>query len=226
MTVKYAVDCSSWTGAMTTAQAQAIKDMGYSKAIVNLWGKDTCQSQVDAFRAVGMEVDGYIYYYFNQDPADRTKRLLANLEGRPINFLWLDWEDDETVLTVPDTINYIQRAQDACSGIVYTGHYTRREWWIRRTGDSQVFAGQWIWDATNDQKPDMSWNPYGGFRHYMEQYAFDVELLPGLGKLDLNVYEDPPALVAPPTETGSSVTTITIPAGATFTSGATVSWSA
>lgn len=193
--MKFAVDCSSWTGKLTTAHAQAIKDMGYSKAIVNLYGRSTAQSQIDAFQSVGMEVDGYIYFYFAQDPATRVDSLLANLEGRSINFLWLDWEDDTApILDVPTTVDYISRASAVCVGKVYTGHYTRREWWMRRTGNSQAFAGQFLWDATNDKTPDMSYNPYGGFRHYMEQYAFDTQMLPApVGLFDLNVYNDDPA---------------------------------
>lgn len=191
MTLQFAIDCSSWTGELTVQQAQSIKDMGYSKAIVNLWGGKTCRSQIDAFQAVGMEVDGYIYFYFNQNPEWRIDALMQNLEGRIINFLWLDWEDDETVLSVPDTIDYIARAVKYCEGKVFTGHYTRREWWIRRTQDTQMFAGMWLWDATNDRTADMSYNPYGGFRHYMEQFAFDVPLLgTAAGNFDLNVYDD------------------------------------
>ena len=218
---KFAVDMSSWTGVVTPDEARQIVAMGYSKVIVNLWcdgreydsagrkpgdrgynpfeAKTTVGWQVDSFLEAGAEVDGYIYYYFAEDAAARTHRLLGNLQGRGINFLWLDWEDDETWLSPADTVAYIHRAQDSCIGIVYTGHYTRREWWIRRTEDSQDFAGQWLWDATNDETPDMSYNPYGGFKLYMEQFWFDVMILPDT-PVDLNVYEDPDPAPAPEPE--------------------------
>lgn len=213
--VGFAIDLASYAGVVTPEMAKKIVSMGYTKAIVNLWcdgyrydefgnhdgsGKTIVEWQVDSFREAGAEVDGYIYYYFAEDAETRTLRLLANLNGRPINFLWLDWEDDDTQLSVEGTIAYIHKAQNACIGIVLTGHYTRREWWIRRTGDTQEFAGQWIWDATNDQTPDMSWNPYGGFKHYMEQFAFNVRLVPGMGTVDLNVFYKPDAPAPVPAE--------------------------
>lgn len=210
MTRRYAVDCASFAGTLTQAEAQKIKDMGFSKAIVNLWGRDTAQSQIDAFQSVGMEVDGDIYFYFAQDPVIRIDSLLGNLAGRTINFMWLDWEDDTVVTSIPSTINYMQRAVDGCANKVYSGMYSREEWWLRRTGNTMVFAGMAQWDATNDQKPDMSIHPYGGLRPYMEQYAFDVELLPGK-KFDLNVYDEadvPPQPQPVPTTKDQLITTL------------------
>lgn len=195
---RYAVDCSSFTGLLTTAQAQAIKDMGFSKAIVNLYGGATAQSQIDAFQSVGMEVDGYIYFYFSQTAEYRISSQLANLAGRTVNFLWLDWEDDPGGKSQAEVVDFINNAVAYCSGKIYTGMYTRRQWWVDYTGDSHQFEGMWIWDATNDGTPDMSYKPYGGFKHYMEQYRFDVVLVPGVGNFDLNVYEDPePPLPVP-----------------------------
>lgn len=200
---RYAVDCSSWTGVLTPDDAHAIKNMGFQKAIVNLWcdglrydsqgfrdnnGKTTVEWQVDAFTEAQFEVDGYIYYYFIEDGPTRAGRLLRNLNGRHINFIWDDWEDDEYQLTVQDTIDYIHAVKNFWVGQLWSGHYTRREWWMRRTGNSKDFAGHPLWDATNDHSPDLSWNPYGDFRHYMEQYAFDTALVPGRGLFDLNVY--------------------------------------
>ena len=196
--MKYAVDCSGWTGHLSILQAQAIKDMGFTKAIVNLYGGATAQSQIDAFQAVGMEVDGYIYFYFSQTVEYRIGSQLANLAGRSINFLWLDWEDEPTGMNQKAVVDYIQGAVDYCVGKVYTGHYTRRQWWVDYTGDSHHFEGMWLWDATNDGTPDMSYHPYGGFKHYMEQYRFDVVLVAGAGNFDLNVYEDPEPLPVPP----------------------------
>lgn len=202
---KFAIDCSSWTGVITPEDAGNIVDAGFAKAIVNLWcdrlrynaggmrddhGKTTVEWQIDSFRTASAEVDGYEYYYFAQTPEGRANYLLSNLNGRLPNFIWLDWEDDETVLTIPDTVAYIHRAQDAHVGVQWTGHYSRREWWLRRTGNSQDFKGQWLWDATNDHTPDLSYNEYGGFQQYMEQYWFDA-FVAGKGPLDLNVYWEP-----------------------------------
>ncbi|TXH46272.1 MAG: hypothetical protein E6Q97_29905 [Desulfurellales bacterium] len=216
----FAIDLASYAGVVTPAMARKIVEMGFTKFIVNLWNdgilydingrkpwelgyiadgaKTTTNWQVDSAREAGAEVDGYIYYYASEDASARTLRLLGNLQGRTINFLWLDWEEGMNGLSVEDTIAYMHKAQDTCIGIVYTGHYTRRNWWIEHTNDYQGFAGQWIWDATNDKTPDMSYIPYGGFKHYMEQYAFDVMLLPEMsGPVDLNVFYKPDEQPAP-----------------------------
>lgn len=218
--LRFAIDLSSYTGVVTPAMARKIVEMGFTKFIVNLWNdgvlydvngrkpwelgyvadgaKTTTNWQVDSAREAGAEVDGYIYYYASEDASARTLRLLGNLQGRTINFLWLDWEEGMNGLSVEDTIAYMHKAQDTCIGIVYTGHYTRCLWWIEHTNDYQGFAGQWIWDATNDKTPDMSYIPYGGFKHYMEQYAFDVQLLPEMsGPVDLNVFYPPEEQPAP-----------------------------
>lgn len=205
MAYKYALDGASFAGVITPDEARAIVAAGFGKYIANMWtdhqrydsrgfvsdnGKSTFEWQFDSFTEAKAETDGYEYFYFAQTPEGRANYLLKNLNGRLPNFIWMDWEDDETFLSIPDTIAYIHRASDAHIGVQYTGHYTRGEWWRRRTGDSQEFANQWLWDATNDHSPDLSYNPYGGFRQYMEQYYFDAYVL-GKGPFDLNVYWEP-----------------------------------
>ena len=177
---------------------------GYDKAIINLFNGPLARQQYDSYQAANFRsIDGYIYFEFDKDGITQLREQLDHLEGRVINRLWIDCEDDwATNLTEAQTIKYIWNIIQACEGVVNTGIYTRASWWRHQTGNdvSVSAAGLPLWDATNDHSDDMSFTPYGGWsKSYMEQYAFDVTLCGET--VDLNVYEeDEPAPAEPQLE--------------------------
>jgi hypothetical protein len=192
--LKFAVDTSNWTGEIPLESAKCMKDSGFSLAIINLYNAHFARQQYDSYKSAGLKVHAYIYFEFDLDPLVQLETQLAHLEGRVIDMLWIDCEDDDASnLTEQQTIDYIWKIARACEGRVNTGIYTRSGWWLYQTGNTRVFAdaGFKLWDATNDRTANLSFNPYGGWDNsFMEQYLFDAQLCGET--VDLNVYRDEP----------------------------------
>jgi hypothetical protein len=198
MALYRALDVSNWSGTVSAEQAQCMAEHGVRLAIPGTQDYDITRQQLGAFNGAGIPTDAYVYLYFSDDPVAQVEAALATCAGYPVGRLWLDCEDEAaSALNEEATVDFIQRASDACINRMWTGIYTRKNWWEYQTGNSARFAAWPLWYATNDRLGDLSFYPFGGWTMpFMEQYAFDVVVC-GVNT-DLNVYrevtpEPPPA---------------------------------
>lgn len=198
----YAVDVSNWSGLISIQQAQGIKDAGYGRAIVSTYDPTVTRYQLESFRAVGLEAEAYVYMTFDgRTPESQIQQAHSVLNGTGIRRLWIDLEDGRAShYSVQDTVFFIANALAEAQRLGFEfGIYTRRDWWMRQTGNSTQFRGILLWDATNDHVPDLSFNPYGGWEQsYMEQHAFDQPVA-GVN-CDLNTYRAENVVVPTPGE--------------------------
>ena len=195
----WAVDMSNWSGKITLAQAQQMRAEGWDHAIVGLQNADIAQNQLDMLSAAGLTVDSYVYLLPDLSASDQIAVAMDKLGGRGVQKLWLDCEG-ENWPGPQESITLIQQAADACIGVVWTGIYTSRNWWITHTDNSEQFKDWALWLATADDVPDLSFTPFGGWtRLAMEQFAFDRPVA-GVN-CDLNVVSPPLVPVPPETPT-------------------------
>lgn len=173
-----AVDMSSWSGELTEKEARDLKAYGVGKIIVNTWGS-WARQQLGVGQRAGLELEAYVYHYFSIDPGQRTRAAIAVLQGFPILRLWHDYEDDETPgFDVPKAIAHIDGAIAAAAGIIPDGIYSRREWWMRRTGGCRKYIGKPSWVADYDYDPNMLTcsELVDGWRPVMKQYSDTASL--------------------------------------------------
>lgn len=194
---EFAVDISNWSGVPSPEQARQIRAAGFARAICGTQHAATTQGQLDVLGAAGLALEAYTYLRFDRDPAPQLEAGLAALGGRVVERMWLDCEAEAALerLGVAGVIEHIVQAAEACVGVVFSGIYTRRGWWLEQTGNSTRFRDFPLWDATNDGRPDLAFSAYGGWeRVTMEQFAFDQPVA-GVN-CDLNIVAPPLVLSA------------------------------
>jgi hypothetical protein len=93
-----AVDCSNYGGELGVEIVRRWYAAGKRKVIVGV-GRDwsLARRQIQAALAGGMVVEVYVYMYYETDPAVYLDRVSQAIEGLPISFKWLDFEDTETL---------------------------------------------------------------------------------------------------------------------------------
>lgn len=186
--VELAVDMSNWSGVPTAEQVAELQANGATRAIIGLQNGEIARGQYDALKAGGIErLDAYVYLPLpaGSTPAKwgaRVTAALAELEGRVIGKLWLDCEDPVPAgMAQMTVIAHISAAAVACEGIVNSGIYTRKDWWVMATGDSSLFSSYPLWNATNRHGADYvppAAPGYGGWlTAEMEQYWFDYPVV-------------------------------------------------
>ena len=204
MTLKTAIDISNWSGEVTEAQFKAARLAGCSRVIVALNNLPLAQRQLRNAVAAGLETQVYIYYYFAQNVADRTRSCLAAIEGLPVKRVWIDCEDEKHSLEARYLANRIRVTRDLIRTLGYEpGIYTAAWWWNKYMAGITEFADLPLWDALWDKDADIDAVKYGGWvTPEMSQHTNDTHFA-GIW-CDINSYRgaavpgQPP--VAVPTE--------------------------
>lgn len=210
MTTKVAADVSNYTGALTPARIQDLKDLGVSKVIVQIvdppagYPDSVWRQQIPAAYEAGFKVDTYVYLWNSMNYSDqateaRHKVAAAGYE-RLVGKLWLDTEDvsfDIPKETAAEMLTRTIKAAPMTTG-VYTG-----KWYADAAFPRQYLlpVGTDLWVAEYDDKPRLGvWTPFWGVTSLaMKQYEGSRELAYG-GQIDLNVYEDTPEEPVPQPE--------------------------
>lgn len=150
-----AIDVSHWAGAFARSKLAAAQAAGATKLIVGTQRQDIATAQIDHAKALGMEVEAYVYIYFASNPAERVRRDLTWLRAAGVSRLWIDAEDTVPGFTQDEYVAGIRGAVEA-AGSACAGIYTGGWWWKPRTGDSDAFKHLPLWAAQYDGIADLS----------------------------------------------------------------------
>lgn len=201
-----AIDISQWSGEVSVEDFQRAKAAGCSRVIVALNNLTLAKRQIDNAKAAGLQVQAYIYLYFQQDPASRVSEALNALSGTGVRDVWLDCEDETFSFASRFCINKL----GYCADLVWKrgfnpGVYTASWWWkkhIDSTPDSELSTQQVeylakiydlpLWDARWDNDPDIDPANYGAWTQppVMSQYRGDTDFM-GIW-CDINSYAGVP----------------------------------
>lgn len=177
------------------------KIKGYEGVVFNLLDlyPDGLLSQLALAYNNSMRLAGYVYlnfpggdYYNGRDSHQQVTVQVNKVinAGFTLEFVALDCEDPGNNLTPEQTVAYIQLGRQALDeksidAIIYTAEY----WWIRNTRNSNVFNGLPLWNATNDNQPDLNRINYGGWSSpKVEQFSFHTNI--GGVEYDANIMEE------------------------------------
>lgn len=187
--MKIAIDISQYSGEVTAQEFLQARAEGCSRVIVALNNLPLAQRQIDNALQAGLEVQAYIYYYFGQDVIARTKACLPYLQGRNVNQVWIDCEDEKHTLAGKYLAGRIRVVRDYLRESGYTpGIYTARWWWQKYMGSINEFSDLPLWDATWDKDSDIDLVSYGGWSTpAMSQHTNDTTFA-GIW-CDINSYE-------------------------------------
>lgn len=190
-----AVDVSNYTGAVSSAQAAALRAAGVRRAIVQVvdppptYPPSVFRQQIPTLLEAGFEVEVYAYLWLGGNTAQQV--VDATTKVTPwrarLGRMWLDAED----VSVPEHQQAnraaIEAAVGACS--MTTGVYTAGWWWRPYMGDSAAFAHLPLWAAEYDGEASTRFTPFGGWTACtMKQHIGDTSLA-GIGGLDMNWYD-------------------------------------
>lgn len=196
------VDVSNWQGEMSRADAEALYADGNRFAIVRLSEEsgamhELAAHQVYALRSGGLAVLGYLWAYFQADPAESGYAAAAAADATGVNIVAIDVED-----APPSNVEPVEWIVQCVGALIARGIipivYTYPEWWasrevnFRALGDVRWWVAQWggvgdLWVA----------KPYTGARIVGHQFTnryqiagrtldrnafrFDTQMLGGLG---------------------------------------------
>jgi len=196
MTLSLALDVSHFAGELSVSQFQRAAERGVTRIIVGVSPSNISRAkrQMDAANAAGLEVQAYVYMYFN--PTFMSGSFITALSNIPsyVKFVWIDVEDT----TSGRTGTQIQEmVESAISTVVTrgfnTGIYTAKWFWdvyMKRPDGTPItyFQSAPLWDAWFNDVQDMVIRPYGGWTTAAmrqikgDMYFNDIWC-------DLNVYE-------------------------------------
>lgn len=191
MATTRAVDFSSYTRIPNTADIANLKALNVTRAIIGTRGnRRNFVAQAAACLAAGLEVQAYIYVYWNEPAVVQTMNALALIRQVPqITMVWVDVEADEDneVLNNPrDLIDTMLATLQPYE----TGIYTSISMWGEIMRDSHAYAHLPLWDA-NYGSENAAFHAYGGWlQRAMHQYAGSVDVA-GLN-VDLNTITEGP----------------------------------
>lgn len=196
-----AIDISNYTGRLDARACEIIQTAGVGLVVVRLSIEETAAQaeiaaqQVGALADAGIPWQGYVWAYFDMDPAEiwaeATRRLDPAWPGYHGATVWLDCEG-----AVPDGADVVQWLQDWDTVVrannCLPGIYSTRLWWetnvpipLRR--QRRLFGGweAWIaqWDGYRSCANVWPWPPFGVVS--MKQTG-EQELTPELGPHDVN----------------------------------------
>lgn len=181
--VPLAVDVSSWGGPLTDAEAQCLKESGYSKVIVNSYGPEARGQLETAYRhAFALEI--YTYLYWDGQNPGRVRRAEAMARGLPIRCHWLDVE--ERPIPADFEAQYRAAIEVALLPVgVYTGYYVWPD-----TGNSRAFVHLPLWIAKYTGGPTLADCPelVPGWKPTMKQFGGTREICGQ--SCDVNFYEE------------------------------------
>ena len=197
--IALALDVSHHAGELTREQFERAKKRNVQRIIVgcNPANLLLARRHMDNAQAAGMEVEGYIYYYFAQNLAVRTQAVLGALPDY-VRRVWVDVEDSTSGKTAAQivTASRVEYDRIVASGRT-SGIYTAKWFWDSTMQGTTALSDLPLWDAWWNDVQDMTIRPYGGWTAAeMRQIKGDLQFNDIW--CDLNVYE--PAPVVPPSE--------------------------
>lgn len=191
-----AVDISNYSGELNASQAQRLVELGYTTAIVQVVNEDIHlhRQQIPILQAAGIDVQGYVYMWFDGDFESRVAYACRELQNYNITKLWLDCEDQ--AYANGENPQHVIRAIRRSSWVatiagVTSGIYTGKWWWEVATGDTKEFSDLPLWAAVYGGNPDItSFVPFGGWTSLaIKQHTPDttIALIPNV---DLNTVRE------------------------------------
>ena len=186
-----AVDFSSYTRIPNAADIANLKGLNVQRAIIGTRGnRRNFIAQAAACLAGGLEVQAYIYVYWNEPAVVQTMNALALIRQVPqITMVWVDVEADER----NEVINNPRDLIDTMLATLHpyqTGIYTSISMWGDIMQDSHAYAHLPLWDA-NYGSENAAFHAYGGWlQRAMHQYAGSVDV--GGLNVDLNTITEEP----------------------------------
>jgi hypothetical protein len=180
----WALDMSNWSGKITSEWVGRRLAEGWNHGIAGTQVAEITQDQLDDMLAGGMTVDAYVFLYAQGrgTATEQVDAALANVGGRAIGRLWLDFEGNHDAPAgefrnrwdLVSVSGFVKEATDACIGKVFSGIYTSRSWWLRYMGAVETYKDFPLWLATADGNPNLVFEPFGGWDTCsIEQYVFD-----------------------------------------------------
>lgn len=180
-----AVDFSSFTDIPSPDQVECWRNQGVTRAIIGTRGnRRNFAAQAQACKDGGLEVEAYIYLYWNEPGTTQARNALDIINGMASR-IWVDVEFDDNN-PWPGSLG-VQNVLYACFSELPadTGLYTSRSMWAQ--AQVQGYGDRALWDA-NYGSPPRPWVPYGDWTsRELVQYAGSVSLC-GLN-VDLNIIE-------------------------------------
>jgi hypothetical protein len=176
------VDISSWGGELALDTVLRWKAAGKRKVIVGIGPDvDLARRQCLTVLSGGLDLEVYVYPYYEDDPVKYLDRVDQATAGLPVGFHWLDFEDTETlpVSELPGVTewlvcDWIRRCMDAAAarwGADNVGLYTGA-WWWPHTGNTTQFSGWPLWVPDYDGQANSQFAHFGGWTSCrLKQYA-------------------------------------------------------
>lgn len=199
--LQLAVDCSNFQGDLGQDVFERWHAEGCRTVIC---GTDGSQSSPNVFlqqsakaRAAGLNVEAYMYLWYDLDVAARARIKLDLIQqAGGIERVWLDVEDTFTSKGPGEIVGLTALARDLVLERGFqTGIYTGRWYWVPRTNDSAGFSNLPLWLASYDGQQNLDMPPMGGWTAMYRKQFTDKGSLGGVSPLDLNIEAAP---IAPP----------------------------
>lgn len=174
-----ALDVSNWQGDLTDELELARRE-GVERIVVRLslesdWHRQVATQQLRQVAAAGLELDGYVWVYWDWSPEATVDGALALAReaGVRLGCLWFDCEDGRPGRGVVEdwlarAVARAEAAGQAC------GIYTAAWWWTAEwgAGDSDGFRRLPLWRADYDGRAELETPGFGGWeRDEGHQYA-------------------------------------------------------
>lgn len=173
--IQNGIDCSNYYGNITQDWANAVVAAGIQRVTVRCSLErpdmvDIAVHQINAFRAAGATVDGYIWCYQKADDPDTlAARYQAAYEALGLPCVWLDLEDEDgwSYDDAASNIHWLNRALASFDALaipcnIYTGMW----YWTKpnRYANTTAFSDRLLWASDFDRNPDITvWHQYGGW---------------------------------------------------------------
>ncbi len=214
--MRLGIDCSNYTGYLSSPQVQSLLSAGVEWAIVGTQNPDIARQQIISLEADGIEVPA-VYCFLYWDSHDDQRIDDARTFGKPV---WLDCEYVREPM--PDWLTIRVKITEAVArcGDSFAGIYTGAWWWPKYTNEMNRAFDCPLWHADYRPRPEslVLSHPYGGWT----KAAIWQWSSAGLGgvNVDLNVMEDAPMPEpTPPQPTEVEALRALVRAGAIITAG-------
>ena len=206
--LRLAVDISNYSGVISPAQAEALKNFGVVKAVVQFVNPTASihAEQIPNLLAAGIEVEGYVYIWFSGGVDFVAQRVTwACTEMKKYvttGLMWLDCEQADTdnppfdYVHAPVTPQIRAGIAAVTNAGLTPGIYTAAWWWIPGASNTTEFSSQGVplWNANYDLNPDLDPVNYGGWTvPRMEQFQGSTVLV-GIPMVDLDSIESLPTV--------------------------------
>lgn len=215
------IDCSNYTGEITSAIVQCLYASGVRHAIVRCSLETAAktalaQRQMAALTSGGVKVHGYLWTYSTDNPvamANQTILMFGDLLGDGYYFLDIEDVGSWAGVAPAAAVNWHLSAFATLDNAAKRAAVYSADWcWEPIMGGSTLFSKYLLWDADYDHIADTGvFVPFGGWDHCdIKQYGDSSSCAPAMdldvanaGILDSPVPVVPP--VNPPTPVGPDI---------------------